>query len=109
MITLTISNFDTEMLYLPSKLNLGHKAFSLLLEAYRRKHLLNSHTDFLGLGAPSYYKSDLFQCSGNETPRASNWYKLTKKGEEKMALLETLIKVEPVNKLDINNKIFLYN
>jgi hypothetical protein len=108
MIALNLSNFDYEMLYMPSKLNLGRKAFMLLLEAYRRKHLLNSHPDFFGLGTPTFYKCDLFECSGNETPRASNWYKLTKKGQEKMILLETLIKVEQADKQDINNKIFLY-
>lgn len=109
MIGLTISNFDYEMLYIPSKLSLGRKAFILLLEAYRRKHILNSDAKFWGLGAPTFYKCDLFEPSfGEEIPRASNWYKLTKKGEEKMALLETLIKVEQADKLDINEKIFTY-
>lgn len=108
MIALNLSNFDTEILYLPSKLKLGRKAFTLLLEAFRRKNILNAHRDYVGLGAPTYYKCDLFEPSFSEIPRATNWYKLTKKGEEKMALLETLIKVEQADKLDINNKIFLY-
>ena len=109
MIALTNNNFDTEVIQLPSKLGLGRKAVILLLEAYRRKHILAAHPDFFGLGSPSFYKSDLFECSGDfEKPRVANWYKLTRKGEEKMALLETLIKVEPADKDDINNKIFLY-
>jgi len=109
MIALTNSNFSNEMLYLPSKLNLGRKSFILLLEAFRRKNMLNADPNFLGLGTPSFYKCDLFEPSfGELIPRASNWYKLTKKGEEKMALLETLIKVEPADKNDINEKIFTY-
>jgi hypothetical protein len=92
---------------LPAKLQLGNKDFNLLLEAFRRKHLLKSEEKFLGLGCPSDYKSKLFQASfGKLEPRVANWFTLTELGKEKMKELEEILVVEPGSESVINEVFF---
>lgn len=73
-------------------LKVTKKDLMLLLEAYRRKFCLNAEPCFYGLGSPTYYKSSLFTASFGEIKRVTNWYKLTKAGEQKM---NELIKIFP--------------
>lgn len=116
MIALTKDNFHTEIWNMPAKLGLSRKNFLLLLEAFRRKHILSANPYFYGLGMKSHYKSKLFEYSSGpvlgrdwvELPRVNNWYKLTKLGEEKLALLETIICIEKQNKNEVNELIFTY-
>lgn len=110
-IILTPENFYTEIYTIPFKIgmNLCGNNFKLLLEAYRRKHFLNADNKSLGLGFPSYYKSDLFEASFKLTPRIINWFKLTKKGEEKLKLLEEIISIQKENSSKINQMIFEWN
>jgi hypothetical protein len=92
---------------LPVKLELSGKDFKLLLEAFRRKHLLITDVKFLGLGYPSYYKSKLFQPSfGELMPRVNNWFTLTEFGQEKMKELEEILNIEPGSESIINEVIF---
>lgn len=79
---------------LQKKLKLKKKDFILLLEAYRRKNLLEADDLFLGLGCPYEYKgSNLFTPSYKEYKRSLNWYKLTDLGKEKLSELEELFPV----------------
>lgn len=92
---------------LPAKLELSSKDFKLLLEAFRRKHLLKAEEKFLGLGCPSDYKSKLFQSSfGELVPRATNWFTLTQLGQEKMKELEEILNIEPGSESIINEAFF---
>lgn len=92
---------------LPVRLELSNKDFKLLLEAFRRKHLLKTDKKFLGLGCPSYYKSRLFQPSfGELIPRVNNWFTLTDLGQVKMEELEEILNIEPGSESIVNEVIF---
>lgn len=93
------------------ELKLTKKDFKLLLEAYRRKHLIDTlnPTDFLGLGTPAEYKSKYFTCAnGRPEPRVMNWFILTNKGEAMMSKLEIALPVGKYTKFELNEFIFLY-
>lgn len=96
---------------LESKLGLGNKDFVLLLDAHHRKNILNASANFHGLGTSTFYKSDLFEPSFGEIPKANNWYKLTEKGNEKMNLLESLIGVDILQKSqgELNHIVYTTN
>ena len=100
------------LLSVKTKLKLNKKDFKLLLEAYRRKHLIDGATvttEFLGLGTPHDYKSTYFTCAtGRVVARIRNWYKLTEQGEDMMKKLEVEIPVNSFNKFDFNAFLFLY-
>lgn len=70
------------------KEKLTTKDTKLLIEAFRRKHFLNSFNGFMGLGTPTEYRSDYFTPYSKEIPRVLNWYKLTDRGEEIMIKME---------------------
>jgi hypothetical protein len=93
---------------MPYELKLSSKNFRLLLEAFRRKHLLKSEEKFLGLGFPSDYKSNLFQSSfGELRPRVMNWFCLTEMGKEKMKQLEQMLSIEKGSENQVNNIFFI--
>ena len=99
---------------LKKELKLTKKDFKLLLEAYRRKHLIEygftkHNDDFLGLGTPADYKSKYFTCStGRPIARIRNWFKLTVEGEEMMTKIETKMPLGKFGKFDLNEFLFLY-
>jgi len=107
-ILLTAENFESKIWEVENRLGLRRrKDFVLLMEAYRRKHLLNSPDFLVGLGVPSNYESKFFTPSfGKLTPRADNWFKLTKIGLEKMKELEGIIAIDEATKNFVNSKIF---
>lgn len=106
-ILITSTNFHSEMFEMPYKIGVTHRDFYLLIEAYRRKHFLETKCpEFMGLGVPSQYKSKLFEPSFGEIARVSNWYKLTKEGKAKMKQLEAIIEIKSSDKSNINLKIF---
>ena len=76
-INLTPENFHSEMFYMPNKIGMTNSgnSFRLLVEAFRRKHFLKSSPDFLGLGRPSDYKSDLFKPSFGLIQKGLNWFR----------------------------------
>ena len=107
-INLTPENFHSEMFYMPNKIGMTNSgnSFRLLVEAFRRKHFLKSSPDFLGLGRPSDYKSDLFKPSFGLIQKGLNWFKLSEKGEEKMKQLEEILEIKPEDFSEINLMIF---
>lgn len=109
--------YDNTLTYQPTidlstlqiQLQLPKKDFKLLLEAFRRKHFLESDNKFLGLGLPSSYKSKLFKASFGETPKVSNWYSLTAEGLIKLQELENIFpKFNIADKEHINQMLFEY-
>ena len=87
-----------------------YKRLALILEAYRRKKFLESGSYFLGLGFPSEYKSKFFKSSfGKLITSSNNWFTLTDKGFEKLALLENLLIIEPTDYQKINLLMFSEN
>ena len=83
---------------------------SLITEAFRRKHFLNSDPKFYGLGTPGRYKSKLFISSfGNDVPRANNWYRLTQEGERIMKAMEQYFKMpKKADKDKVNEMLFSF-
>lgn len=92
---------------------LKQKDFRLLLEAYRRAMMFNTdkplEVAWLGLGTPSQYKSEFFTTvSGRETPKVTNWYKLTESG---LKIFYKLLKDYPFpqnlkKRNELNSKLF---
>lgn len=99
---------------LQGKLKLSTKDFKLLVEAFRRKHLLKAAgVKFYGLGTPIEYKSTLFEVSfPPAVPKSRNWYRLTSLGYQKLAELEKevvhLLPKESIDREVLNEKLFSY-
>lgn len=94
------------------ELKIGSKDSRLIIEAFRRKHILKDENRlWVGLGVPSLYKSKLFSPAHYpEQKRSLNWYKLTELGIEKMAQLEKRVLPLPKDHLVvhvINEKLFI--
>ena len=90
----------------PKTIGVNKKDFWLLLEAFRRKHLLikqEKNEKFFGLGTPSSYKSKMFKPSFGEKPKVNNWYMLTDLGNEKLQLIEGILLPLPTDKKELEN------
>ncbi len=87
-VEITINN----MLMFRHSNNISTNEFKLLVEAFRRKHFLDTKPlpTFLGLGTPSQYKSKYFVPSfGKLVPRVNNWFSLSSEGLEVMKKMES--------------------
>jgi len=106
-ILITLDNFDDSINEIILNLGVKRKDCFLLLEAYRRKHILDSAAFLLGFDVPSKYISKYFEPSfGEIKPKVKNWFKLTTIGLVKMEKLEEMIEIDETSKTLISSKIF---
>lgn len=117
MITLNQATIDLttverlDLLNLGEFLNINNRDFKLLLEAYRRKNVLQSPTpksyrDWLGNGSTSQYKSRYFKPLGEAKPKVNNLYILTERGVEALKAIESLLPIPRETKtIDRLNKV----
>lgn len=102
-----IENWD--LCQLRDYLNINSKDFKLLMEAYRRKNLLDEkpksiHDTMLGTGNPHQYKSKFFSVKGGVAQaKVNNWYGLSKSGKE---ILNEIEKIMPIpTETTVKNKL----
>ena len=79
-------NHDNIMFFCSDN-HLNTKNKRLLFEAFRRIEFLGDNKrelsyNMAGLGTPSQYKSPYFTPSFGEIKRVTNWYRLTKSGQQ---------------------------
>lgn len=116
MTTLNTTKVDKwDLSQLQSFLNVNTKDFKLLMEAYRRKNLLDTKPKsiddtMLGLGSPHQYRSKFFTVNGKETPKVNNWYGLTTSGKGVMKEIEKVMPIptDAESKNKLNRLLFSY-
>lgn len=79
-----------DLIELRDNLGIGEKDFKLLMEAYRRKNLLDRDKKILGIGTPKEYKSKFFKPldKDNVKDKENNPFTLSQRGIEIIELIE---------------------
>lgn len=116
MTTLNTTKLDNwDLCQLRDFLNINTKDFKLLIEAYRRKNLLDDKpksidSKMLGTGSPHQYKSRFFVVNGVEKPKVNNWYGLSNSGKEVMKEIEKIMPIpaDTVSKERMKRTIFTF-